>query len=278
MAQLGHQDPFGLPGPAVPLVVADHGLGEHAGRRAHQPGQGDDLLAALGVALVGHGDAADRGQRSRLGHLADLAALQVVDLVGHPGQRGRGQGGVGGQLGHPVPGGEPGDGRLAQAQAGAEAPPQLGAGFAVEAQRPHRPGELPDQQPGPALAPAVEVAGDLVGPRRRLEPEGDGRAGLAVGPPGHGRVAVAPGQLQQAALDRPQVSPHQRPHRLHLQGQGGVGDVLHGGAVVDVLPGGLGQPGLQLAHQPQGGVRRAPGLGRHRHQVQFGRVEPGDGG
>ena len=82
----GQRDPLGLPAAPVALVPADHALDEHAGVGADQPGEGVEVLAALGVALVRHGDAADRAAVGRLAQLADLRALQLVDLVADPRQ------------------------------------------------------------------------------------------------------------------------------------------------------------------------------------------------
>ena len=79
---------------------------------------------------------------------------------------------------------------------------------------------------------------------------------------------MADGQIEQGVLDGAQVAPDEPADGSHLQRGGGVGHVLHGGAVIDVLAGVLGQLGLKLAHQPEGRVRCPAGLGPDRGRIE----------
>ena len=65
-ADLRQGDPFGLPGTPVAFVLADDRLQQDAGVGADQAGERVQVLAAFGVALVMHRDAADHALGPRL--------------------------------------------------------------------------------------------------------------------------------------------------------------------------------------------------------------------
>ena len=92
---------------------------------ADQSGQRVQVLAALGIALVRHRDAADRVGRGRLAQLADLRPLQLVDLVADPGQGAADHRQQCAELRDPIPRGEPRDARVGQSQLGTELGAQL---------------------------------------------------------------------------------------------------------------------------------------------------------
>ena len=177
---------------------------------------GVQVLAALGVALVRHGDAADVPRCRRLAQLADLGSLQLVDLVADARQRAadhrrarrRTPRGGPARSARRCPGSR-------QAQLGAELRAQRQA---VRARRspstPTAPPSWPTSHRGPALAQPVQVAAYLVGPGRDLEAEGDRRARLTVGPAGHHACRGAPRPASSSdVLDRPQIAPDQRADR-----------------------------------------------------------------
>ena len=69
-----------------------------------------------------------------------------------------------------------------------------------------------------------------------MNPNVIGDARLAVRAADHHRVAVPRGQVEQQRCSmRAQVAPDDAADVAHDQAEPGVGDVLHGGAVVDVL-------------------------------------------
>ena len=61
--------------------VAHHPFQGEPGLGPDGPGQGDEVLGDLGIALVRHGDRADRAGGEGLAQLTDLRPLQLVDLV-----------------------------------------------------------------------------------------------------------------------------------------------------------------------------------------------------
>ena len=101
---------------AVAFRGADHALEQDGRGRTGEPGQGVEVLAALGVALVRHRDAADDVRVGRLAQLADLWALQLVDLEADAGEAARDHREHGSDLRHPVPSRQPRDARVGQAE------------------------------------------------------------------------------------------------------------------------------------------------------------------
>jgi len=79
---------------------------------------------------------------------------------------------------------------------------------------------------------------------------------------------VGHGQLEQAFLDPPQIPPCDGADPPQRQGGPGVGDVLDGGARVDVLARLFRQHRLQGADQAEHGVGGFPGLLRRVPQVE----------
>src|SRR5207248_1330953 len=102
-----------------------------------------EVFGDLGVALVGHGNAADRARHESLAHLADLRALQVVDLVADLFERGGDHGQKVHELNLRVPRRDPGDVGRAQSQLGQEYLLKLEAALAIRRQRTDSAGQLP---------------------------------------------------------------------------------------------------------------------------------------
>ncbi len=149
---------------------------------------------------------------------------------------------------------------ISQPDLGAELPPQRRCVRLEESQHPHRAAQLPDQPPGASLAQPLQVPPHLVGPGRRLEPEGDRRARLAMSPSYLEGVPMSPGQVEQVGLQGAQLAPDEGADLAQHHTEPGVGEILHGGSEVDVLPSVLRQHPLQATDQAQGGMRREPGL------------------
>ena len=183
------------------------------------------------------------------------------------------------------------------AEFGAVPGPNLQAEVAVVDQAAGATAKLADQPARGAVRQPVQVAPDLIGPGRGLPAEGHRAAGLAVGAPGHDRGPVPVSQADQQLLDPPQFPPGERADAAQRQRGGGVGDVLHGGADVDILAGVFGQRGPQRPDQAEHGVRGQPGLlrrvpdidqagapvlgderGRVRRDQPCRRLRPGQGG
>jgi hypothetical protein len=143
----------------------------------------------------------------------------------------------------------------------------------VEGQRADGPGELSDRPAPAALLEAGDVAAQLVGPRRGLEPEGHRRPGLTVGPAGDRGVPMPRGELEDPGLEGADVAAHQVGDVAHHGPEPGVGEVLDGGADVDVLPGRDREDRLQTPDQPEGGVGGRAGRGRDLVEVQA--LDPG---
>ena len=149
---------------------------------------------------------------------------------------------------------------------------QVERAVAPELHRAQRAAELDHLPAAPALPQPLQVPVELRGPDRGLEPERDRQAGLPVGAAAHRGVAVLGGEFQRAV-----------PHPGHVpfgdvaegpedQREPGVGQVLHGRAVVDPLPRVLGQDVAQRPDQAHGGVPGGPGLLGHQVQVEPGHV------
>ena len=227
------------------------------------------MLGDLRVALVRHGDRAHRARGEGLTQLADLGPLQLVHLVADLAHRGRAGGQQPDELGDPVPGGQPRDVRRGQAEPFREPVQQVKRAFAPELHRAQRPAELDHLPAGTALAQALQVTVEFGGPDGRLEPERDRQARLPVGAAAHRRVAVGGGQLQGPVPHAGQVPFGDVAQGPEHQGEPGVGQVLHGGAVVDPLPGLVGQRVPQGPDQAHGGMPGGPGLLRDQVQVQL---------
>ena len=136
---------------------------------------------------------------------------------------------------------------------------------------PTAPPSWPTSQRGRALAQPVRGAGDLVGPGR---------------PPSSPKVTGAPGwpwvrpamtvsrwrsaRSSSSALGRGEVAPRRPPPTLRMrQRRPGVGEVLHGRAVVDVLAClGAGAPAGAPRIRPSVECDGAPGLGGHEAEVE----------
>ena len=237
-ACLGKQHPLGLPGPAVALVSVDHRLGGEVGIGAHEPGQAAHMLGQFGVALVGHGDAADRARVQRLAELSDLGALQFVDLVADLGDRRRDHRQQADELGQAVARREPRDRGTPSPSRRANDSIMGPARSPQNSIEPRPPPSSTSSRRGRPCAEPLDVPVDLGGPDGGLEAEGDGQPGLTVGTSAHDGVAVQPGEVhgggpRPAKLPFDDVAPRWR----MTERRPGVGDVLHRGAVVDPLAG-----------------------------------------
>ena len=143
-------------------------------------------------------------------------------------------------------------------------PAARGPDLAVEPERADRPAELHRRPAAPALVQPLQVAAELVGPRRDLQPERDRRAGLGVGAPGHHRAPVPRGQAGDRTDERGAGRGDELADVTHRQREPGVGQVLHRGAVVHVL-GGVGRqdpsaaPGSGPAWSARCAASRRPG-------------------
>ena len=152
-----------------------------------------------------------------------------------------------GELGDAVPAGEPGD-------AGIGEPEALGE------RRRAAPARRSPKKPSVPTAPPSWPTSQRRRPscrRSRWRPtssahvaslaaEGDRRSGLRVRAAGHHRPLVASAQVDDAAMSAREVAVRRgQPTSRHRQREPGVGQVLHGGAVVDVLGDIVGQQRLE---------------------------------
>jgi len=233
-------------------MFADQGLKAQGSLVPHQPGQDHDLLAQLGIALVGHGGAADLAHVKRFFQFADLVPGQLADLVGdlaeRPGDNGHGRQ----QLGQPVPRGVPGRQRRDQAQPGREAVEQFNTVAVERRHGAHAAEQLRDRDAVPAVPQPVAVADHLIQPHGYLGAQGGGQSLLAVGPGNGHHVPVRPGQGGKPGDDAARIPLQDGQHILYFQGLGGILDVLGGGAVMDVSTGLRGDhllPGVEQRDQ-----------------------------
>ena len=131
----------------------------------------------------------------------------------------------------------PGDVGLAEAellhQPGADGEAVLGGG----GQRTDRAAELADEHARPAFGQALAMSVQLRGPDRHLIAKRDRQRVLAMGTAGHHGIPVANRQVEAALDELGQLGIDEIVDVLKYQHQAGVGDVLGGGAPVDVLAG-----------------------------------------
>ena len=236
-AQFRHIRPLHVVVGPVALVGDDQAIQRISGLAEGQSGQRDDGLAQHRVALVGHGAAAHLALVEGLLDLPHLGLLQGDDLGGDlAASAGQHRQDVG-ELGKAVVGDVAGDGRIGQAEQGHHPGPDRQRVIADRGQGSDRAAEHAHQQAWFAVVEPGAMAPEFIQPDRNLEAKGDGQGVLAMGAPGHQRVAVLARQFGQHRFEIGQASLDNGDGVLALQDDGRVHDVLGRRAVMDVLAG-----------------------------------------
>lgn len=144
-------------------------------------------------------------------------------------------------------------------RARAEPRPQFTAAAVEEAHGPGRSRQLADRPPGHAFGDALRLPIEFVGPGRCLQPEGDGRAGLAVRATCHHRVAIEGGQVDACMAARDHVCLDESPDVPHDHPEPRIGEVLNGDAQVHVFTRCLREYRLECLDQAERRMRGLPG-------------------
>ena len=223
--------------PVIALMLKNHRVQREHDLGLGQPCQHHHLLAAFGVAFVRHGAAADLLVAPAHFHFSDFPTIERTDFIGYAGQRGGNHGQGADELRNAVTGHMPArQGHLQRQALGKTLQHRHG----VRAERRHGadPAEqLHHQYTLAGFGQALPVAQQLIDPAGDLQPEGGRQSGNRVGPGDHQRVTVRIGQGRQLAQQSLQGLIHRIKHIAHLQGLGGVLDVLGGSAVMHVFTG-----------------------------------------
>ena len=162
------------------------------------------VLAALGIALVRHRDAADgvRAWSARAARRSPAAAARRPRCRSGPGCRRSSPAAPPNSAirSREVSQEMPGSASPSSAQNSARSSAPCGA---KKPRTPTAPPSWPTSHRGTSLGQPLQMASDLVGPGGDLEAEGDRRAGLPVRPSGHHRVAMLDGQGRAACPRSP---------------------------------------------------------------------------
>ncbi|MNY04983.1 hypothetical protein D3C86_1376860 [compost metagenome] len=274
---LGNGDPLGVPRAGGAFEVLHHRIDHQPGMLAHRLRGGEHQFARNRVALLRHGAAGAPALDEGLVDLGELGGRHDHDVERDLAQRAGDQRQQVHRFGKAVARHVPGGGGHAQAQFLGQ---RLLHGEALVAQRRQRaggPGELHHGHARAQFGQTLLVAVEHRQPDRHLVAKGDRQGLLQVGAAGHRGVAVPGGQVGQNAAQGADIGVDAVQRVAHLEGHGGVHDVLRGGAPVDV-PAGVAAHFHELVYQRED--RIADNVGFLAHVVEVDAVEArgaGDG-